>query len=42
MNLIGYHLSIQGIRKGYFFRENGILKGEELDLEAEPPRLNSC
>ena len=23
----GYHLSIEGIRKGYFFRENWYIKG---------------
>ena len=33
-------MSIEGIRKGYLFRANGILKGKELDLEAEPPLLN--
>ena len=35
-------MSIEDIRKRYLFRENGILKGKELDPEAELPRLNIC
>ena len=38
--LKGYHLPIEGIRKGTFFVKNDILKGKELDLGAEPPRIN--
>ena len=34
----GYHLSIEGIWKGY----HGTLKGNGLDLGAEPPRINIC
>jgi len=34
----GYHLSIEGIRKGYLFREKWYLKkGKALDLGAGPP-----
>ena len=39
----GYHLLIQGIRKGYLFRKkNGIWKGKGLDLRVEPLRINIC
>ena len=38
----GHHLSIEGIWKGYLFRENGTSKGNGLDLGAEPPRINVC
>ena len=33
----GYHLSIEGIRKGYLFRAKLYIKGKGLDLETEPP-----
>ena len=39
----GHHFSIEGIRKGYLFREkNGIKNGKWLDLGAESPRINIC
>ena len=37
-----YHLSIEGIQKGYLFVKNGIWKGKGLDLGAEPPCINIC
>ena len=38
--LRGYHLSLEGIRKGYLvFVKNSICKGTVLDLGAEPPRI---
>ena len=37
----GYHLLIEGIRKGYLFREKWYIKGGKgLDLGAEPPCIN--
>ena len=36
----GHHFSVEGIRKGYLFREkkkNGIENGKWLDLGAESP-----
>ena len=33
----GYHLSIEGIRKGYLFRQKWYVKGKGLDLGAEYP-----
>ena len=33
----GYHLSIEGIQKGYLFVKNGIWKVKGLDLGPEPP-----
>ena len=35
--LKGYHLSVEGIRKGYLFREKWYIKGKGLDLGAAPP-----
>ena len=37
-----YHLSIEGIQKGYLFREKWYIKGKGLDLGAEPPCINIC
>ena len=35
-----YHLSRQGVRKGYlFFQKCYIINGKGLDLDAEPPRI---
>ena len=38
----GYHLSLEGIRKGDLSREKCILKGKGLNLGAELPRINIC
>ena len=38
----GYHLSIEGIRKGYLFCKKWYIKGKGLDLGAEPPGINIC
>ena len=38
----GYHLSIEGIQKGYLFHEKWYIKGKGLDLGAEPPHPNIC
>ena len=35
----GYHLSIEGVRKGYLFREK---KGKGLDLGAKPLPIKIC
>ena len=35
-----YHLSREGVRKGYlFFQKRYIIKGKGLDLGVEPPRI---
>ena len=33
---------IKVIRKGYLICQNGIQKGERLDLGAEPPHIKLC
>ena len=38
----GYHLSIEGIQKGYLFREKWYIKRKGFDLGVEPPRINTC
>ena len=38
----GYHLSIEGIRRGYLFREKWYIKGKGMDRVVEPPRINIC
>ena len=35
-------MSIEGIRKGYLFREKWYIKRKGFDLEVEPPRINTC
>ena len=35
----GRPISVEGVRKGYFFFQNGTQKGKGLDLGAEPPRI---
>ena len=35
----GYHLSIEGIRRGYFFVKKWYIKRKGLDLGAEPPGI---
>ena len=34
--------SIEGIQKGYLFREKWYVKGKELDLGTEPLLINIC
>ena len=38
----GYHLSLEGIRKGYLFYQKWHIKGKGLDLGAEPPGIKLC
>ena len=42
MHAKGVPLSVEGIRKGYLFCKNGMLKGKRLDLRVEPPRIKLC
>ena len=38
----GYHLSIEGVLKGYLLCQNCYMKGKELDLWVEPSPTKLC